>query len=348
MPAYDAIERLGGLQAQAPLAPYVGLWSRLAGFSPDEVEGLLTGRSVVRAAVMRATVHLLTAEDFAAFRPLFSPLLDRVLRANFASRLSGVDLADLVAAAREILAQRALTRAALGRELAERWTGTDPMALAHGATFLLPVVQVPPRGLWGKSSQATWFGADAWLSDLDLPQHDPRAATQRLVLRCLAAFGPASVSDIQAWSGLSRLREVTDRLRLPAFRGPDGTELLDLPDAPLPDPETPVPPRFLPEYDNLLLSYADRRRVIPHDRPVPLPPGNGATQGTLIVDGFWDATWKLTKNGDRATLAVAPFRRLTAQEQSAITEEGARLLGLIASRTEAAEVRFVADERSAG
>ena len=186
----------------------------------------------------------------------------------------------------------------------------DPASLAYAATHLLQLVQVPPRGLWGENGQAAWFLGAAWLDGLEASPPDPARAREQMVLRYLAAYGPASVPDIQAWSGLSRLREVTERLcagqhgavqhgavqhgavqhgavqhgaRLRTFTGPDGGQLLDLPDAPRPGPDVPAPPRFLPEYDNLLLSFAERSRVIPHRRPVPLPPGNGATGGTLLV-----------------------------------------------------------------
>ena len=173
---------------------------------------------------------------------------------------------------------------------------------------------MPPRGIWGASGPAAWFLAAAWLAGHDRGRRRIRArGGEELVLRYLAAYGPASVNDIQAWSGLTRLREVTDGLagRLRTFTGPDGGDLLDLPDAPRPDEEsTPAPPRFLPEYDNLLLSFADRSRVIPHGRPVPLPPGNGASAGTLLVDGFWQADWKITRGRDRAVLDVQPFTRL--------------------------------------
>jgi hypothetical protein len=154
----------------------------------------------------------------------------------------------------------------------------------------------------------------------------------RLVLRCIGAFGPMTVNDIQAWSGLTRLREVTGRLagRLRTFRGEDGAELLDLPDAPRPDPDTPAPPRFLPEYDNLLLSHADRGRVIPHDRPVPLPPGNGSTQGTLLIDGQWNATWKITDD----VLRIQPFVALRPSDVDAITAEAARLLEFLGRAAE--------------
>jgi hypothetical protein len=162
------------------------------------------------------------------------------------------------------------------------------------------------------------------------------------VLRYLAAYGPATVADIQAWSGLSRLREVTERLgaRLREVAGPDGARLLDLADAPPVEGDVPAPPRFLPEYDNLLLSFADRRRVIPHGRPVPLPPGNGASSGTLLVDGFWQADWKITRPGDRAVLHVEPFTRLAEGDVEAIAAEGERLLGFAAPAAASREVRF--------
>jgi len=159
------------------------------------------------------------------------------------------------------------------------------------------------------------------------------------VLRYLAAYGPASVADVQAWSGLTRLREVTDRLgsRLRAFAGPDGARLLDLPDAPRPDPDVPAPPRFLPEYDNLLLSYAERTRVIPHRRPVPLPPGHGATGGTLLVDGSWQADWKISQN----IVEIRPFIRLNPADRDAIAAEGERLLGFADPAIAVQDVRFV-------
>jgi hypothetical protein len=290
---------------------------------------------------MRNTVHLATSRDFLAFRPLFQPLMDRGLAGNFGRNLAGVDLAEVCRAATGLLTERPLTRAQLARELAERWPDNDPASLAYAATSLLTLVQVPPRGLWGRTGQAAFFPAQAWLDGLDPP--DPVGAVEQLVLRYLAGYGPATVADIQAWSGLSRLREVTEGLgdRLREVAGPDGARLLDLADAPPPDPQdVPAPPRFLPEYDNLLLSFADRRRVIPHGRPVPLPPGNGASSGTLLVDGFWQAEWKITTEGDGAVLHVEPFIALAAGDVDAIAAEGERLLGFAAPAAASREVRF--------
>ncbi|MGH3170823.1 MAG: winged helix DNA-binding domain-containing protein [Trebonia sp.] len=330
MPAQQAVRHLAGLQAQAPHAPYVGLWCRLSGFTPETLSTLITERTVVRAPIFRGTVHAVGAEDFLAFRPLFDGLMAGVLRTNFAKRLAGADMREIARRGSDLLAGRGpLTRTQLGQALAASWPDADPSALAYVVTYLLPVVQVPPRGIWGKSAQATWASADSWLPGVPAPV---RKAAE-LLLRYLAAFGPATVADAQVWSGLTRLREVTEQLDLRTWRGPDGAELLDLPDLPmselavselaLPDEDVPAPPRFLPEFDNLLLSHADRSRVNPEGRPPPLWPGNGATRGTLLVDGLWEALWEITKP---AALTVSPFRPLTAAEKSAIEAEGVRLL----------------------
>jgi hypothetical protein len=355
LPAGQAVGHLAGLQAQAPLAPYVGLWTRLAGFGHDDLKDLLAERAVVRAHLMRNTVHLVTAADFLGFRPLFQPLMERALAGNFGRNLAGLDLAELKALARVLLAERPLTRTQLAEQLSPRWPDHDPAALAYAATHLLPLVQVPPRGLWGRTGPAAFALAGAWLGapqsappdparadgpsappDPSSPP-DPARAVEQLVLRYLAAYGPAAVADIQAWSGLTRLREVADRLGplLRTFTGPGGAELLDLPDAPRPGSDVPAPPRFLPEYDNLLLSFADRSRVIRDGRAVPLPPGHGATTGTLLVDGFWQADWTITRGRDKATLEIRPFGLsnprglfgpLDLARREAIAAEGSRLL----------------------
>jgi hypothetical protein len=347
--AAQAVTHLAGLQAQAPRAPYVGLQARLARFRPEHLENLLTKRVTLRAHLMRNTVHWVDAQDFLRFRPLFQPVMGRALTGVFGRNLAGVDRSELRAAASALLARTPLTRAELGRALAPRWPGHDPVALAHGATQLLVLVQVPPRGLWRQTGPAAFMLASAWLNDHAPPvPADLATVAEELVLRYLAAYGPATVADIQAWSGLSRLREVTERLRarsparLRPLTGPDGAALLDLADPPDDaSPDTPAPPRFLPEYDNLLLSYAERARVIPHRRPVPLPPGNGATRGTLLVDGFWQAEWKISTGG--GVLEVRPFVPLSAADRAAITAEGERLLDFAGTAGSARDVRFVPD-----
>ncbi len=326
MTAADAIEHLVGLQAQAPDAPYVGLWTRLRGFQPAELAALISSRRAVRTHLMRATVHLVTARDCRALRPLVQVVLERAYAGQrFRHHLAGLDPAEVVSAGRALLDERPRTRAELSRLLAARWPGADPAALAYAVSYLLPTVHVPPRGLWREPGPAAMAVAETWLGQ----SLDGGMSLDDLVLRYLAAYGPASVRDVQLWSGLTRLGEVAERLRprLRAFRDDSGLELFDLPDAPRPGPGALAPPRFLPEYDNLLLSHADRTRFIPDGRRVPLPPGPGGRRGTLLADGVFRATWCVTEEGEAAVLRITPFARLP--EPEAIAEEGGRLLAFV-------------------
>ena len=293
LPAEAAIERLVGMQAQAPLAPYVGLWSRLAGFRAEELSGLLESRAAVRGWFMRTTVHLMTARDALAVLPVVRSVHRRGFTAQFGRVAEGLDGEAVAAAAAKILDRERLTRGRL-REVDH---GCDSAALS-------------PLESWLDGPLGTDTAPDG------------------LLLRYLAAFGPASVQDFALWSGLAAVREVADRLRprLRVFRAEAGGELLDVPDAPLPDGETPAPARYLPEYDNLLLSHADRSRVIPDRHRVPLPAGDGGTAGTLLVDGMWRATWRTERSGDAATLVVEPFAPLSGADLEAVVAEGTALL----------------------
>jgi hypothetical protein len=329
--AYAAIERLVGLQAQAPLAPYVGLWSRLADWQPEELADLLANRRVVRTGLMRATIHLMTARDSAALRPLIERVRLQAFRGSeFARQIADVPLDQLLEFGAGLLAETPMTLGELKPLLAERWPGRDPTALGYAVAFGAPLVQVTPRGVWGATGPARLTTERAWLgAAADVPP----STLDELVLRYLAAFGPATVKDIQQWSGLSRLAEVVAGLRgrLVEFTDDRGAILYDLPDAPRPAADTPAPPRFLPEYDNVLLSHADRRRVIPDGRRVPLPPGNGAAIGTVLVQGVFSAVWRITRErAGPATLTVTPFARLSDADALDVIDEGTRLLSFVA------------------
>jgi Winged helix DNA-binding domain len=152
--AGQAVAHLAGMQAQAPLAPYIGLWTRLAAFRPHHLEKIYTERAVVRAHLMRNTVHLVSAQDFVCFRPLYQPLMERDLAGHFGRNLTGVDLAELASVAAGLLGQSALTRVQLAAALAPRWPDHQPASLAYAASHLLPLVQVPPRGLWQQTGPA--------------------------------------------------------------------------------------------------------------------------------------------------------------------------------------------------
>jgi DNA glycosylase AlkZ-like len=326
--AVEVIEHLVGMQAQAPNAAYVGLWTRIVDFRAEELAGLMVRREVVRTTLMRATIHLVTARDCLALRPVVQPVVERSFAGSpFAKHVAGVDVDDLLAVGRKLLAEKPRTRAELAPLLSARWPDRDSDSLVYAVSYRTPLVQVPPRGVWGSSGPAAWAPVESWLGAA--VGTDP--APDGVVLRYLAAFGPASVLDVQAWSGLTRLKEVLERLRpkLRSFRDEQGRELFDLPDAPRPDPETPAPPRFLPEYDNVLLSHADRTRIITGKRPVVLFPGNGAAMGNLLVDGRYRATWKITRTGDTATLTVDPFAPLSTTDIADVAAEGERLLAFV-------------------
>jgi Winged helix DNA-binding domain len=337
--AFDAIERLVGMQAQAPIPPYIGLWTRIDGFDPDELSRLITGRDVVRIALMRNTVHLVSARDCLRLRPLVQPVIDRGLYARRAD-IEGIEVEDLASAGRALLEERPRTARELGALLEERWPERDPTVLARAVRHLLPLVQVPPRGVWGKSGQTTHTTAEAWLGR----PLDPTYSPDEMVLRYLGAFGPASVKDAQTWCGLTRLDRVFERLRssLHSFRDERGKELFDLPEAPRPDPNVPAPPRFLPEFDNLILSHADRTRVIAEEHRKALTSRNGMVPAVVLLDGFVRATWKTERSRGRATLVIEPFETLSSRDQDALTDEGERLLGFVAEDRgeEASGVRF--------
>jgi hypothetical protein len=333
--AADEIEHLVGMQAQVPNSPYVGLWTRLEGFQPDDLADLINTRRAVRLGLMRNTIHLVTARDSLAQRPLFQSLFDRAWQTtHFARNLVGIDIRAVIAKGNALMAEKPRTFSELGSLLQQHWPDRDATSLAYAIRYLVPIVQVPPRGIWGKSAQATWTSTELWLGR----RHISKASTEKLVLRYLAAFGPATVADVSAWSGLTGLRDVVERLRpkLRTFRDERGRELFDIPDGPLPDPETPAPPRFLPEFDNLLIGHHDRTRVIDHAYRYVI------FVGTLLNDGFVQGTWIIKRQRDAATLTIEPLRRLTATDRKAVEEEGERLLDFAASEATKREVRITA------
>ena len=339
--AFEMVERLVGMQAQEPENPYVALWLRLKDFRAQELSDLIAERRAVRAALMRSTIHLVTGRDYLALQRLMQPILAQVFRSPFGAGLAGADVDAVVAAGLELLAEAPRTRAELGRELAPRWPDADRSSLAHAVIQHAALVQVPPRGLWKQSGQARYAPGESWLGGPLEPAPSPDA----LVLRYLAAFGPATTADIRTWSRLTGLREVIARLRpqLRTFRDQNGRELLDVPDGPLPDPGTPAPPRFLPEYDNVALAHADRSRVFGgHGPGAPFPTGKWI--GALLADGFYRANWKITVDTDGATMTIDRFERLRSDPAGTVDEiaaEAERLLDFVAPDAPERRVRFV-------
>ena len=329
----QAIEHLIGLQAQAPFPPYYGLWSRLGGFRPEDLAALLTDRRAVRIALMRGTIHLVSARDCLPLRRLVQPVLERGLRGAFGKQLAGVDPAAVAAAGRELVESEPMTFSQLGDALAGHWPDHPPAALAQAVRAYVPLVQVPPRAVWGRAGQSAHTSAEHWLGlaaeqDPADPERDTLAG---LVTRYLAAFGPATARDVAAWSGLTGLRAVMDQLRpsLVTFRDEQGAELFDLPSAPRPGEEAPAPVRLAAEFDNLLLSHADRSRVIQAENLKRFYTINGIFPGAVLIDGFVAGMWRLARTKSTATLTVELFG--STRERAQVAREAERMLAFCAS-----------------
>ena len=337
-PVGETIEHLLGLQGQATLPPYYGLWSRLDGFDPLELGRMLIDREVVRLSLMRGTVHLVTVRDALRLRPLVQPVVERAHNGAFGRRMGSADPTRLEQAVRELLTDELLTARELGRLLVERGIGNDVEAIGNAARVYVPLVQVPPRGVWGAAGQAKYLPLVTWTGET----LETEPSIDDLVLRYLRSFGPASVLDLQKWSGLTKLKATFERLRprLATLRDEDGRELFDLPEAPRPDPETPAPVRLLGEYDNVLLGHADRRRIIPEDFPWAAMLAPGRFVNNLLVDGTLRATWWVERDADGATLAIRPFRRLSRVERADVTAEAERMIDFAAAEAERRDVRI--------
>ncbi|MFV2172048.1 winged helix DNA-binding domain-containing protein [Actinomadura sp. LOL_016] len=263
------------------------------------------------------------------------PMLVRLQRNASGKATAGIDLDELVAKAHSLLADETLTRPELGRALAEQWPGRDPVVLARSVQFLTTMVHPPPDGTWEWRRKTPFMSADRWLGAP--PDKAPESPAQRLVLRYLAAFGPASTRDVQAWSGLTGLRHAIAELRpgLQVFRSEDGRELFDLPDAPRPDLDTEAPVRFLAPLDNVLLAHHDRRRVVDDEQRK-----HTFLEAAMTVDGFVHGLWRVRHIDSTATLVVRLFKPIPKNAQDSVVTEGMKLLHFAAARAEEHDVRF--------
>lgn len=339
----EVIERLGGLQAQAAPAPYVGLWTRIADFTREDLASMIADRSVVKAAWIRGTLHLVTAADYVRHRATLQPMLTAGFESIAKRRGPAVDVAAVVAEAREYFAESPRTFAELSAWLTSRYPDADVGPLRHAVRMHLPIVQVPVEGGWSYPSKPQFTLADAWLGAEVAVSPSPDSAVDDLVRRYLRAFGPAGVTDVQTWAGLPGpvLKSAIARLRpeLVAYQDEGRTELFDLAELSLPDADAPVPPRFLPEYDNVLLSHRKRTRIVAdeHRKQVYLPGLRVAA--TILVDGFVAGTWKATLARGEATLEVAPFGRLTKADRELLATEAEELVRFVEPAAKSYAVR---------
>jgi len=328
--AASTIEHLVGMQAQAPNLPYVGLWARVRGFDTDELSRMVENREAVRLSLMRNTIHLVTRRDAFGIKPLFMRLGERgfLHGSPWGRQFREGDLATIAEAGGEIMGEKPRTIAELAKLLGKRFPDHDAVAMAYGVRYMVPLVFTPPRGTWGGRGQVTLTTFEAWLGK----RPGPAAQDEELVLRYLRAFGPASVADMRAWSGLA-MRAVFERLRpkLRSFRDHEGRELFDLPRAPRPPADVEVQVRFLPDFDNILLAHADRTRILPPGKHLGLFSSNGIMQGSVLVDGFVRGKWMPTSADGTTTMHITPFDTpLNKVEARAVEKEGRELLRFLA------------------
>ena len=333
MSVLDTLAHLVGMQAQLPAAPYVGLWSRLEGFRHGQLGELITNRQAVRIALMRNTLHLVTADDCLVLRPVVQRLMARAYR-----KADPAKLAAMIAAGRAIVDAEPRTSVEIGQLLKKQFPRHDPTVLGYAIRDNVALVQIPPRGLWGASCPPILTTAESWLGR----PLATSSAPDEVIVRYLRAFGPATVADVQAWSGLPGLSADLDRLRprLRVHHLERGRELFDVPGGQISRASVAAPVRFLPEYDNVLVAYADRSRIIPpaHRERVMRQLG----RPPVLVDGFVRAFWRVDANAKGVTLEIALFDRVAARHRDELEAEGMRLLRFVKSDAAVRRIKFTA------
>ncbi len=318
------VERVAGMQAQLARPPFVGMWSRVHAFSREALVGAIERHDVVRGTLMRGTLHLVSRKDYLAFRPVVQPVLALGMQAVLRDRAKGLNIGELVAAAREYFEQRPCTFAELRTHLVARFPKVDERAMGYAVRMHLPLVQTPQVGsTWAYPSASDFAVAESWLGG-QMEAARPGA----FALRYLAAFGPASADDFRTWAGLADARAVIDGLRpkLKVFIDERGRELFDLPKAPRPSEDEPAPAKFLPEFDSLLLAFSDRTRIVAKEHRPHLATKNLFVPATFLVDGLISGTWRVERKKKIAALVLQPFVALTKGTRNELSEEGEALL----------------------
>jgi hypothetical protein len=337
--AVGAVERLVGMQAQVARPPFIGLWTRLQTFDRAQLASALHERAVVRVTAMRGTLHLMSAADYAALRGVLQPMLSRGMQSILRDRMSTFDMDRVSAEARRFFGKAPATFDALRDHLMKKFPAGDERAMGYAIRTHLPLVQVPTDALWGFPSAADFALADGWLSrDVSTTA----TSAEAMVLRYLAAFGPATPADAQAWSGMAGLRDVFETLRpsLVTFRDERKRELFDVPDAPRPDEDVVAPARFIADFDNLVLSHDDRARIVADEHRPHVTLKNLQVRATFLVDGFVAGTWKSERKRKTAVLVIEPLVAVAKRTRTALEQEGERLLAFLEEDAADREIRW--------
>jgi hypothetical protein len=324
VPVAEAVGRLGALQAQEPRPPVLALWSRVDGLAAEAVTRALEERDVVRATAMRATLHLMTGEDYLATRGALAEALAGATRVLRGERSENLDVDATLDAARELLTGGPLTFAEIRDALAERFPGAHPRGLGYTVRMRLPLVMVPTEDRWGFPSAARFGLADEWLGE---PVPDA-AAPEELVRLHLRAFGPATAADVASWTGIGGVAATLAGMadELVPLRDEAGRELWDLPDGPRPGDDVEAPPRLLPEFDSLLLAHADRSRLIDDAHRARVVTPNLRVRATFLWDGRVAGTWSVERAKGVARLTLTPFARLPKGASAALRDEAAGMV----------------------
>jgi hypothetical protein len=314
-PLPRALERIGGIQAQYAPSMYIGLWSRLEGFEREKLTRALERRSVVQGTIMRTTIHLVSPRDYWPFTVAIRETRNKHWLKAHSGR---IDPRKLAAAAKRLRPQ--LAKGPMRQAEVDEFLAGDA-ATRNGVGVLLDLVRVPPSGTWDRRRADIYALAEDWVGPENV---DPDDALDLLVRRYLGGFGPAARKEIADWAGLSpkEIAPALERIELRTFKDENGKELVDLPRAPLPDPETPAPVRFLPTWDATLLAHARRTQILPEKYRsrvfhVKVP----QSVSTFLVDGQVAGTWKYDKDRIRLT----PFHRLDRATRRELDGEAERL-----------------------
>jgi hypothetical protein len=329
----EAVARLAGMQGQEPKHPYVGLWSRVQSFDEGQLTQAVEDREVVRATMFRGTLHLVTAEDYLRFRTTLSPVLEAGLR-MLGDRGAGLEPEKVIAAARKLLAEEPLTFTEVRDALIKEFPEVNDRALGFTTRMMVPLVMYPSETRWAWTANARFTPAEEWLG----AKLHRTAVPEELVLRYLAAFGPATPTDFQTWSGVTRAKPLFDQLELEHFTDEAGKTLYDVPDGPRPDPDTPAPVRFLPEFDNLLLAHAKRERIIADEHRSAVFTKNLRVKSAYTVDGLVAGLWATEKKRGVATITLSPFGRTLKKTAAELEREGTALVRFLEPDAKAYEV----------
>ena len=335
----DTVRFLGGLQSQQTNDPYIALWSRLSGFNHAALTALIVGRDLVRATSMRGTLHLHTPDDMMGFRMLVQPQLDAMWKSNFLKNFGDNDRAKVHRAGVKLLDKSPMTSGDLGKALQAKFPSGTPLSKSILMQVSETLIQIPPTRIWGNGAAPLLTRIENWLP----PPYEGALSRKDLVRRYLAAFGPASINDMQIWCRLTKLNVEFEALKdeLVTFvSADDGRTLYDLPDAPRPDADTPAAIRFLPLYENVYLGYDNRMRMLVegHDRRTNL---FANFKPAVLIDGVIGGGWAVSQQKHTATLKITPYRKVSKKITTELQKEGDAFLRFMAEAAETFEVNVL-------